>query len=467
MKAIHTEMAELGYVVVPHTHINYIPLREAFINQMREATKTPHQLSSERFPGSMAVSLSRRHLGMIARNDYVALEKSDGQRYMLFALKSLVVLIDRRMNFYAAAPNPRILVPEHNHEKLCDPNFQPELHDGTILDGELVFNQITNDYEYLIYDAVAINGDTSVATKDFRERMMAAEVWVVSWRVVTPEATGLLRLRCKDYFEKREIRRLFHRIKKDDKGEYVYLNDDRRDGAICNFNDGVIFTPVGLPYTVKNCEQLLKWKPPHLDSVDFKLLLEPETDKKTQKPSCRASIAYSGGGGGKGKLITLRQVYFPTKQRIEWAKNFHKYHESIVELSYDRKMGEWRYIRQREDKTSPNFASTVIGTMESIAEELLREELVAFLEKNSQPPPREAEQFIVAKQRTEKECKARNDLFDSANKQYLLATPISTTAPPLIQVPRRERRHRNHQRPQHQAPPQEGSRLQPDYSQDV
>lgn len=432
-----------------------------------EATKTQQQLSSDRFPGSMAVSLSRRHLGMIAKNDYVALEKSDGQRYMLFALKDLVLLIDRRMNFYVAAPNPRILVPEYDHEKLADPNFEPEFHDGTILDGELVFNQITNEYEYLIYDAVSINGDTSVATKDFRERMMAAEVWVVSWRVMTPDATGLLRLRCKDYFEKLEIRRLFHRIKKDDKGEYLYLNDDRRDGAICNFNDGVIFTPVGLPYTVKNCEQLLKWKPPHLDSVDFKLLLEPYVDQKTQKPSCRASIAYSGGG--KRQLITLRQVYFPSKQRIEWAKNFDKYHESIVELSYDRKLGEWRYIRQRDDKTTPNFASTVIGTMESIAEELLREELVAFLEKNSQPPPREAERFITAKQRTEKECKIRDDLFDCENKQYLMATPISTTAPPLIQAPRRERRHRTHQRPQHmqQPPPQEGSRLQPDYSQDV
>lgn len=459
-------MAELGYVVVPHNHVNYLPLRDAFINTMLDATQTPQHLSPDKFPGSMAVSLSRRHLGMIAKNDYVALEKSDGQRYMLFALNTSVFLIDRRMNFYVAEPNPQIIVPESDHERRADPNYQPELHHGTILDGELVLNQITNEYEYLIYDAVAINGDNRVATKGFRERMSAAEVWVVCWRVRTPDATGLLRLRCKDYFEKVEIRRLFYRIKKDDKGEYIYLNDDRRDGAICNYNDGVIFTPVGLPYTVKNCEQLLKWKPPHLDSVDFKLLLEPEVDKKTQKPSCRASIAYSGGG--KHKLITLRQVYFPSWQRIEWAKNFNKYHESIVELSYDRKKkGEWKYIRQREDKSAPNFASTVISTMESIAEELLREELVLYLEKNSQKPPPEAGAFIAAKQRSEQDCKVRNDLFDAENKDYLSATPISTIPPPRIEVPqRRERRHRNHQRPTHE-PPQEGARLQPDYSMDV
>ncbi|KYK64549.1 mRNA capping enzyme, partial [Toxoplasma gondii TgCatPRC2] len=31
-------------------------------------------------------------------------------------------------------------------------------------------------------------------------------------------------------------------------------------------SDGIIFTPVNLPYATGTCRQLLKWKPPHLNT---------------------------------------------------------------------------------------------------------------------------------------------------------------------------------------------------------
>lgn len=39
------------------------------------------------FPGTLPLTLSRRHLDMICHNDYVLLEKSDGTRYFLLILE--------------------------------------------------------------------------------------------------------------------------------------------------------------------------------------------------------------------------------------------------------------------------------------------------------------------------------------------------------------------------------------------
>ncbi len=36
-----------------------------------------------------------------------------------------------------------------------------------------------------------------------------------------------------------------------------------------HFNDGLIFTKNLIPYFPGTCEEILKWKPSHLNTVDF------------------------------------------------------------------------------------------------------------------------------------------------------------------------------------------------------
>jgi hypothetical protein len=415
-------MSELGLPILTDNVLR-AKINEHCNEMVAEATKHPDMI--RRFPGTMPLSLSRRHLQMIANNDYVALEKSDGTRYMLLTLPKFVALIDRRQGVYLVEPNPVI-------PSFMDPTKPQE---NTLLDGELTYNLALSVWEYLIYDAVAIDGDTSVAQLDFRQRLRAAESFVTAPRVWTPSSSGMLRLRVKDIYEKHAIRSLFKHIVKDPKARYIYLNHARRDGVMCNENDGVIFAPCKMPYVVKNCSALLKWKPPHLNSVDFALELERAVDPRSGDPSVRTYIAYRSEQGNR----RMREVYFPSKLKRTWAAEFNKYNNSIIELAYERAAGEWRYIRQREDKDTPNFSATVIDTMESIAESMDREELTVFLERKSAPIPASVQTLVEEYAANRAICTFKDDLFDHSNPRYITTTSISRIASPFVPPPPRSR----------------------------
>lgn len=408
-------MAELGLAPISDHDPARRQLIDHFLNLMASATRYKDRLS--RFPGTMPATLSRRHLDMVCISDYVCLEKSDGTRYMLLAVSTHVLLIDRRMNVYVVEPNPQIM----------SKGFV-RLQDNTILDGELTYNLITRNWEYLIYDAVIIDSDMSIATLGFRQRMQAAEMFVAGPRLWAPFCAGLLRLRIKDFYERNQIRRLFDHIRKDPSGKYIYINNDRRDGVLCNENDGVIFAPVKLEYQLKSSNALLKWKPPHLNSVDFQMQLTRIQDPRRKEPSVRVVVAYKGDGSG---LQPLREVYVPHKLRSKWAHEFEKYNNSIAEFAYDRSAGEWRYIRQREDKDIPNFQNTIISTIETIAESIEREEMVLRMEQTP-AAPRDEKEFVEFNSTNIAKCTFQNDYFDEENHDYLVATPISMTPPPHL-----------------------------------
>jgi hypothetical protein len=49
-------------------------------------------------------------------------------------------------------------------------------------------------------------------------------------------------------------------------------------------NDGLIFTEDLCPYYPGTCKSIYKWKPPHLNSIDFKLLKAPQEIKTLVQP---------------------------------------------------------------------------------------------------------------------------------------------------------------------------------------
>ncbi|KAI5192971.1 mRNA guanylyltransferase [Nematocida minor] len=163
-------------------------------------------------------------------------------------------------------------------------------------------------------------------------------------------------------------------------------------------NDGLIFTCVNYAYRPGTCPAYFKWKPPHLNSADFRIKKSPLAD-------------------GLYSLLVLesgREVFFdwywidPLLKDIEEnanarkgaeqvdhygkIENFDDLDNKIGEFSYKRKeytinvndyaleKGRWCLLRIREDKKTPNGYKTAVSVLESIRENLTYKELEGKIE---------------------------------------------------------------------------------------
>lgn len=73
-----------------------------------------------------------------------------------------------------------------------------------------------------------------------------------------PQSEFWLMLHMKDIFEVWECESIFNLI------------DPERD-LLMHENDGLIFTINACPYYPGTCNEIIKWKPPHMNTIDFKL----------------------------------------------------------------------------------------------------------------------------------------------------------------------------------------------------
>lgn len=46
----------------------------------------------------------------------------------------------------------------------------------------------------------------------------------------------------------------------------------QQKGILLHENDGLIFTVDACPYYPGTCDEIIKWKPPHMNTVDFELV---------------------------------------------------------------------------------------------------------------------------------------------------------------------------------------------------
>jgi hypothetical protein len=105
---------------------------------------------SSRFPGPNPVSLDTGHFSTLRGQPYYLCEKTDGVRYLLLACTltlvsgavKLLALIDRAFGVYIL---PLARVPK-------------AMFQGSVLDGELVWNKAERRWDYLVFDAVTVSG---------------------------------------------------------------------------------------------------------------------------------------------------------------------------------------------------------------------------------------------------------------------------------------------------------------------
>ena len=160
-----------------------------------------------KFGGSMPFSMSRRNLEVVLRNDYYVTEKTDGVRYLLFVVKgekreSEAVLFDRSCKVRILRGSPLVA---------------KALGMNTVLDGELVYDSVEKKTVFLVFDVLAIDGE-SVCGKPFRTRLNHLEGEVgrrckFAASEAQRAAMDAINLIMKNFLPKKDLRVLLGRIK--------------------------------------------------------------------------------------------------------------------------------------------------------------------------------------------------------------------------------------------------------------
>ncbi|XP_053520789.1 mRNA-capping enzyme isoform X4 [Artibeus jamaicensis] len=127
--------------------------------------------------------------------------------------------------------------------------------------------------------------------------------------------------------------------------------------------DGLIFQPTG-KYKPGRCDDTLKWKPPSLNSVDFRL-----------------KITRMGGEGLLPQNVGLLYVggYERPFAQIKVTKELKQYDNKIIECKFEN--NSWVFMRQRTDKSFPNAYNTAMAVCNSISNPVTKEMLFEFIDR--------------------------------------------------------------------------------------
>ncbi|XP_063299635.1 mRNA-capping enzyme isoform X2 [Pelobates fuscus] len=204
------------------------------------------------FPGAQPVSMDRENIKFLEQKAYKVSWKADGTRYMmLIDGKNEVYMIDRDNSVFHVS----------NLEFPFRKN--PRLHlSNTLLDGEMIVDKVKGQDvpRYLIYDIIKFNGQP-VGDCDFNIRLSCIEKEIIFPRHEKmktgqiDKAQEPFSVRNKPFFDIHTSRKLLE-------GNFAR--------EVSHEVDGLIFQPIG-KYKAGRCDDILKWKPPNMNSVDFRL----------------------------------------------------------------------------------------------------------------------------------------------------------------------------------------------------
>lgn len=176
------------------------------------------------------------------------------------------LLVDRNYNFF-----------ECKFEKI--PRSNPKAEIVHVFDGELVQDKSEDYVKFLIFDALVVNG-VNVMNLTFENRLKSVKNQIIK------------KLRTKEYLE------IQNKGTEDNEEDFEYLKLDEEDDTTIKVflkdffydlhtkhlyekivpkldhgNDGIVYTMNDCPYYPGTWQQIIKWKPAFMNSVDFNLKL--------------------------------------------------------------------------------------------------------------------------------------------------------------------------------------------------
>lgn len=296
------------------------------------------------FPGAQPVSMDHANISLLKAHRYRVSWKADGCRFMMYIQnEDNIFFLTRNLQLWRVVGLrfPRI---DDLNSHLTD----------TLIDGEMVtdVDKGRKIPRFLIYDVISLNGDI-VANHNFDKRCGLIKCTIVEARRKAKLA-NLIPLEGEPF-------------KIADKG-FFYLDRTRKTWKlnVPHEKDGLIFQPVNAPYTGGTCPGILKWKPPSLNSIDFRLVIREERQNGCI-PENYACLHVSN----KADPIT--------KFRLDRDQSsYRQYNNKIVEMTLNQ--GKWTIIRERVDKLAPNSFETASATFKSIRQPVTEENLFEYID---------------------------------------------------------------------------------------
>ncbi|KAK9722691.1 Dcp1p-Dcp2p decapping enzyme complex alpha subunit [Basidiobolus ranarum] len=335
------------------------PVERELEQQLRQEVGKLLGASPQRFPGAQPISFGNEHLYQLEREDYFVCEKSDGVRCLIYMRinsqkQPETFLIDRK-NKYRLVRELKFPIPD-------DSTFT-KFHHQTIIDGEIILDKEDDGKitpRFLAFDLLAIAGK-AVIDKPFSKRlgylrnhvcgpfnhMLKKDPNLSRFMPFTVEAKKMERSYGLEMILKVEVPKLKHE------------------------SDGLIFTGVDADYHIGTCEKMLKWKPPNENSIDFKLVVEPQGNGK---PNFNLHV-WKGGR----EYEFFAQLGLTDDEWIRFRNNRTKLDGRIVEVTYDETHlppYKWKFLRFRDDKLHGNHNSVVEKIVKSIEDGVESETLI-------------------------------------------------------------------------------------------
>ncbi|KAG6335849.1 hypothetical protein ID866_3239 [Astraeus odoratus] len=358
---------------------DFTPEEEAQIKKENETWLKNHvaqlcQLDHDRrvsFPGSQPISFALSHLDELEKRDYWVCEKSDGVRVLFFLQtepgggSQAVYLIDRHNAYYEVVgfwfPQP-----DKPKASLMD----------TILDGELVIDvdpQTQREtLRYLAFDCLVFNGENVMSKTLDKRYWRLKEQFYLPWSRAIKELPGLR-----------------NRIPFDIKVKSISFSYGIEDvfritiPSLQHGNDGLIYTCTETPYVPGTDPNILKWKPPSENSIDFKLVLRfPPLKSSPTKPDFHSKPffglhVYCGDDRGQPRYEPYDELYVDDDEWERMKLSGEQIDDRVVEVHWDLSTCRWRMMRFRDDKPHGNYRTVVEKIIESIADGVEKSTLIA------------------------------------------------------------------------------------------
>ncbi|KAJ7271943.1 mRNA capping enzyme, catalytic domain-containing protein [Mycena haematopus] len=315
------------------------------------------QIDHRRFPGSQPVSFTRADLDKLETQDFWVCEKSDGVRVLLLVHTDIntrtqtVYLIDRKNDYYELNG---LFFPHHMNPQLPLQN--------TIVDGELVYDTDPRTkhetLRFLAFDCLVVDGDNMMMRPLDKRYGRLKEYFYTPFAKMKSDHPNVTNshpfdIRVKQIQASYAADRVF--------AEMTTLQHG---------SDGLIYTCVNAPYTPATDENILKWKPPSENTIDFKLVLRfpPRPDNPSQPDFHAKPVFLLHVWCGNTTYEQYDQMYVDDDEWEKMKSSGEQYDDRIVEVHWEPTHSRWRWMRFRSDKLNGNHKSTVDKILISIAD---------------------------------------------------------------------------------------------------